>query len=93
LTGTVVFDGNGNYALTAQVSETTVSSGAPQSMNFTGSYAVSSSGMFAMDNPLSTGDTIDGGVGTSALAGSSTESAIFDFMAAVPMGSAATTHR
>jgi uncharacterized protein (TIGR03437 family) len=90
LTGTATFDGMGNYTLTAQVSDTTVSSGAPQSMSFTGTYAVSSSGVFIMDNPLSSGDSIFGGVGKSALVGSSTESAFFDFMVAVPMGSPAT---
>ena len=42
-----------------------------------------------MDNPLSSGDAIYGGVGASALTGSSTENStgFLDFMVAVPIGS------
>ena len=87
LTGTISFNGNGSYTLKGQVSDTTVSSGAPQPLNITGVYAVSASGTLAMENPLSPGDTIFGGVGRSALVGSSTESPFFDFMVAVPMAS------
>ena len=87
LTGTVSFDGNGSYTLNGQISDNTVSSGAPQPLNTTGVYAVSASGTFAMENPWSPGDTIFGGVGKSAILGSSTESAFFDFMVAVPMAS------
>jgi uncharacterized protein (TIGR03437 family) len=86
LTGTVVFN-NGTYTLTAQVADTTVSGGLPQSFSASGNYAVNASGMFAMDDPLSSGDTIFGGVGASAITGSSTESSAFNFMAAVPVGS------
>src|ERR1039457_956587 len=67
LTGTISFNGNGSYTLKGQVSDTTVSSGAPQPLNITGVYAVSASGTLAMENPLSPGDTIFGGVGRSAL--------------------------
>jgi uncharacterized protein (TIGR03437 family) len=87
LTGTISFDGNGSYTFNGQVSDTTVSSGAPQPLSVTGVYAVSASGTFAMENPWSTGDTIFGGVGKSAILGSSYESAFFDFMVAVPMAS------
>jgi len=89
LTGTITFSG-GTYKLTAQVSDTTVSGGTPQPLNVTGNYAVNASGMFAMDDPLSSGDVLYGGIGPSAIVGSATESAFFDFMVAVPMGSSAT---
>jgi uncharacterized protein (TIGR03437 family) len=85
LTGTISFDGNGSYTFNGQVSDTTVSSGAPQPLSVTGIYAVSASGTLAMENEWSPGDTIFGGVGKSAIVGSSTESAFFDFMVAVPM--------
>jgi uncharacterized protein (TIGR03437 family) len=90
LTGIIAFDGAGNYTLNGQLSDNTMSSGAPQSLSsITGTYAVNASGVLVMDNPLSQGDYIYGGVGTSALVGSSTEnsSGFFDFMVAVPMGS------
>jgi hypothetical protein len=91
LTGTITFSGSGTYTLTAQVSDNTISSGAPQPLSITaGNYSVNASGMIAMDDPLSAGDTIYGGVGPSAITGSATESAFFDFMVAVPMGTSVT---
>jgi len=90
LTGTVTFS-EGAYQLSGQVSDTAVSGGVPQPLLATGTYSVNASGMFVMDNPLSAGDLIYGGVGTSAIVGSSTESAFFDFMVAVPIGPSATS--
>jgi hypothetical protein len=87
LTGTISFDGNGSYTFNGQVSDTTISSGAPQPLSITGIYAVSASGTLAMENEWSPGDTIFGGVGKSAILGSSYESGFFDFMVAVPMAS------
>jgi uncharacterized protein (TIGR03437 family) len=89
LAGTVTFSG-GAYTLNGQVSDTTVSVGAPQPLTASGNYSVNASGMFVMDNPLSAGDYIYGGVGPSAITGSSTESGFFDFMVAVPVGSSVT---
>lgn len=90
LTGTITFN-SGTYTLNAQVSDTTVSGGAPQSMTLNGNYSVNASGMFAMDDPLSSGDTLFGGIGPSAITGSATESSTgLDFMVAVPMASAVT---
>ncbi len=89
LTGTITFDGAGTYSLTAQVSDNTISSGAPQPLSITaGNYSVNASGMIAMDDPLNSNDTLYGGVGPSAITGSATESSTdFDFMVAVPMAS------
>jgi len=86
LTGTITFN-KGTYSLNARVSDTTVSGGAAQPLVTTGGYAVNSSGMLAMDDPLSSGDIIYGGIGPSAIVGSSTESVFFNFMVAVPVGS------
>jgi len=86
LTGTITFNA-GTYTVNAQVADTAVSGGAPQALNTTGNYAANSSGMFAMDDPLSPGDVLYGGIGASAIVGSATESLSFDFMVAVPMGS------
>jgi uncharacterized protein (TIGR03437 family) len=89
LTGTIDFSA-GAYILSAQVSDTAVSGGVPQQLTATGNYSVNASGMFVMDNPLSPNDLIYGGVGPSAIVGSSTESAVFDFMVGVPIGPSAT---
>jgi len=89
LTGTINFSA-GAYILSAQVSDTAVSEGVPQQLTATGNYSVNASGMFVMDNPLSPNDLIYGGVGPSAIVGSSTESAVFDFMVGVPIGPSAT---
>jgi uncharacterized protein (TIGR03437 family) len=86
LTGTISFSG-GTYTLNAQVSDDTVSNGTPQPLSTSGNYSVNASGVFAMDDPLSSGDTLYGGVGPSAIVGSATESTTgIDFMVAVPMG-------
>jgi uncharacterized protein (TIGR03437 family) len=91
LTGTITFNGSGNYTLTAQVSDNTISSGAPQPLSISaGNYSVNASGMILMDDPLSAGDFIYGGVGPSAITGSATESLFFDFMVAVPMATSVT---
>lgn len=91
ITGTISFDGNGNYTETGQLSDSTVSSGAPQSITLSGTYAVSSSGVLILTSPLVTGDYVYGGVGVSAVVASSTEGNILDMMVAVPMGSNTST--
>jgi len=87
VTGTFSFDGNGNYALAGQISDNTVNSGASQALSVSGQYQVSSSGLLELVNPLDSTQTVFGGIGKSALVGSSTESSIVDMMVAVPMGS------
>src|ERR1700738_4779262 len=44
LNATIAFDGSGNYNATGQLSDSTVSSGAPQTFSFKGTYGVSPSG-------------------------------------------------
>ena len=88
LTGTISFSG-GSYTLTAQLSDNTVSSGAPQQLSTMGNYSVNASGMFAMDDPLSNGDTLYGGIGPSAIVGSASRSSSIDFMVAVPIAASA----
>lgn len=84
-TATFVFDGAGNYTSTGQVSDNGLSSGAPQAFTFKGTYSVSSSGTLRMQNALSTTDLVWGGVGKSAIVGSSTESNEFDLLVGVPV--------
>ena len=84
-TATFVFDGAGNYSATGQISDNGLSSGAPQALSFKGTYSVSSSGLLRMQNPLSTTDIVWGGVGQSAIVGSSTESNEFDMLVGVPV--------
>ena len=90
LNASVTFDGKGNYSLTGTVSDNTVSSGQATSFTFTGTYAVAAGGLFQMQNPLSSSDSVFGGVGASAIVGSSTESNLFDMLVGVPVGNAVT---
>ena len=90
ITATATFDGNGKYTLTGQIADSTVSSGSPQALNFSGNYAVNSSGVFKIQNPVSSDDSVYGGVGKSAIVGSSSEATFLDFLIAVPMGSGST---
>ena len=89
-TGTYVFDGAGNYTSTGQVSDNTASSGTAQAFSFKGTYSVSSSGLLRMQDPLSTNDLVWGGVGKSAIVGSSTESNEFDMLIGVPVSGSVT---
>ena len=90
LTATAMFDGNGKYTLAGQLSDNTVSSGSPVALTFAGSYAVNASGVFKIDNPVASGESVFGGVGKSAIVGSSVESTFLDFLVAIPMAPAAT---
>ncbi|MBV8819075.1 MAG: hypothetical protein JO022_12010 [Acidobacteriaceae bacterium] len=88
MTGTMNFDGNGNYSFTGQLSTSTVSSGTPQSFSTSGSYAITAGGLLRMDDPLSSGDSLFGGVGNSAFVASATESqTALDLMVGVPIAS------
>lgn len=96
--GTITFDGAGNYAVTGTSVDNTVSSGAPQTLAVTGTYAIGSNGLGYIANPLSPGnanDYIYGAVSQGVYIGSSTESGVgtsilVDIFAAIPVGSAPT---
>ena len=75
--GTITFDGAGNYTVTGTTVDNTVSSGAPQPLNVTGTYAIGSNGAGYIANPLYPTDSnayIYGAVAQGVYTGSSTES-------------------
>lgn len=96
--GTITFDGAGNYTLTGTTVDNTVSNGAAQSLNVTGTYAIGSNGTGYVSNPLyptNPSDYIYGAVSQGVYTGSSTESVIGagnfgvnDIFVAIPVGSA-----
>lgn len=91
LTGTMTFDGAGNYAFAGQMTDSQAgSSGVSYSVN--GTYMVSASGLIKLTNPVDTTDEVYGGVGAlgpSAIVGSSTEGPNSDIFIAIPAGSGA----
>ena len=75
--GAIAFDGAGNYTVTGTTADNTVSAGAPQALSATGTYAIGSSGLGYMANPLypaNNSDLIYGAVAQGVFTGSSTES-------------------
>ncbi len=89
LYGTMTFDGKGNYTVTGQKVDSTISSGTPQSFTFSsGTYGISASGFGYIDNPLFTSESVIGAVAQGVFVGSSTEGSLNDVFVAVPAGSA-----
>ncbi len=96
--GSIVFDGLGTYTISATTVDNTVSSGAPQPLNVTGTYAIGSNGAGYIANPLSPTDFnvyIYGAVAQGVYTGSSTESEeegniLNDILIAIPAASALT---
>jgi uncharacterized protein (TIGR03437 family) len=89
--GTITFDGAGNYTLTGTKIDSTVSSGAPQSISFTGTYAIGANGTGYIDNPVIS-DTVYGAVGQGVFVGSSTEGLNNDILIAIPAASTPATN-
>src|ERR1700689_4719080 len=75
--GTLTFDGNGNFTVSGQ-QLTGTASAAGLSVN--GTYTVSPGGFVTLSNPLIAGVTMNARLGAEALMGSSTEAAtsVFD---------------
>ena len=101
LTGTMSFDGNGNYSLTGQLMDS--QSGNTQAFQTTGGYAVSASGFAQVSNPIhnflapsNRGSDIEfgavGAFGPTAIVASSTETTngYNDIFIAIPAGSGVT---
>ena len=89
LTGTMTFDGNGNYSFSGQ--ELNSASVIPSPYTTTGVYAVSSSGLAQIQTPIDmdSADTEYGGVGaTGAVVASATEGQYNDIFIAIPEGPA-----
>ena len=93
LYGTVVFDGKGNYSMTA----TEYGLGSKQPTAVTpapsGTYTIAASGHGMMDNPIVSGDAVHGVVSAQGIfLGSSTEGSYNDLFIAVPASSPAATN-
>lgn len=97
--GLIVFDGAGNYTVTGTTVDNTVSSGAPQALTTTGTYAIGSNGLGYVENPLYQGDTYDylyGALSQGIFTGSATEAegegyVLNDIFVAIPVASTAPT--
>lgn len=90
--GTLTFDGNGNFTVTGQ-QLTGTSPAAALSGN--GTYTVNPGGIVTLSNPLLPGVTINARLGAEALVGSSTEAGttVFDLFIAVRGSVTAVTNR
>lgn len=96
--GSITFDGAGNYTLSGTTVDNTVSSGSPQALNLTGTYAIGSNGTGYVANPLypmNQSARIYGAVAQGVYTGSSTESLdneeiLNDIFVAIPVGTAPT---
>src|ERR1700687_4903466 len=69
-TGTLTFDGNGNFTISGQQ---LIGTGAPVALSGSGTYAVKPGGFVTLANPLRSGVTINARLGVGAVIGSSTE--------------------
>jgi uncharacterized protein (TIGR03437 family) len=98
--GTIVFDGAGNYTLTGTTLDNVATSGAPQPLSVTGTYAIGSNGTGIITNPLYETDpnaTIYGAVAQGIFTGSSTEAEndgnyLNDIFIAIPAAASAPTN-
>jgi uncharacterized protein (TIGR03437 family) len=98
--GLIMFDGLGNYTVTGTSVDNTVSGGAPQALNVTGTYAIGSNGTGYVANPLFTTDFNDyiyGAVSQGVFSGSSTEAegegyVLNDVFIAIPTAATAPTN-
>jgi uncharacterized protein (TIGR03437 family) len=98
--GTIRFSGGGNYTITGTTVDNTVSSGAPQPLNVSGTYAIGGNGAGYIANPLAPTDFnsyIYGAEAQGVFTGSSTESEqggelVNDIFIAIPIASTAPTN-
>jgi uncharacterized protein (TIGR03437 family) len=96
--GSITFDGAGKYTVAGTSVDNTVSNGAPQALNTTGTYAIGSNGIGYIANPLfptDGNDYIYGAVAQGVFIGSSTEAEqellpLNDIFIAIPTGTAPT---
>jgi uncharacterized protein (TIGR03437 family) len=85
--GTLTFDGNGNFTISAQQ---LVGTTAAASITGNGTYTVKPGGFVTMTNPQRAGATVNARLGSTALVGSSTEAGatVFDLLVAIPAATA-----
>jgi len=77
--GTLTFDGNGNFTVSAQQ---LVGTAAAVTLTVNGTYTVKPGGFVTMTNPQRAGSTVNARLGATALVGSSTEAGatVFDLL-------------
>jgi uncharacterized protein (TIGR03437 family) len=97
LYGTIVFDGKGNYVITGQQIDNTVSGGQPQPLSVTATYGIGANGLGSLDNPVAPTDSTNwvwGGVGQGGVfVGSDTEGGEYnDTFIAIPAPAANATN-
>jgi len=86
LYGTIAFDGQGNYSISAEYLE--YQNGGTTPITSSGTYKISASGYGFMDNPVVTGASVYGMVGANGIfVGSSTDSGYNDLFVAAPLAS------
>lgn len=92
ITGTMTFDGNGNYTFTGQKTDSTAGS-APAAYTISkGTYALAANGLLQLQNPFDSTDIDYGGVGAigpSAFVASATEGAYDDILVGIPISTSA----
>jgi uncharacterized protein (TIGR03437 family) len=96
--GTITFDGAGNYVIVGSTTDNTVSNGSAQTLTVSGTYAIGSNGTGYLENPIYPNDqtaVIYGAVSQGVFTGSSTETwstgNIFnDIFIAIPTGAVPT---
>jgi uncharacterized protein (TIGR03437 family) len=95
--GTISFNGAGSYTISGTTVDNTISGGAAQALNVTGTYAIGSNGAGYVSNPLyptNFNDYIYGAVANGVYTGSSSESEeigiLNDIFIAIPIGPAPT---
>jgi uncharacterized protein (TIGR03437 family) len=95
--GTITFNGSGQYTITGSTIDNTVSGGAPVALSVSGTYAIGSSGLGYISNPLYPNNSVDnifGSVAQGVFTGSSTESedggVLNDIFVAIPFGAVPT---
>jgi uncharacterized protein (TIGR03437 family) len=96
--GTITFDGAGNYVIVGSSVDNTMNNGSPQTLTVTGKYAIGSNGTGYLENPIYPNDDtafIYGAVSQGVFTGSATETALSgniynDIFIAIPTGSTPT---
>ena len=88
LTGTMTFDGKGDYTFSGQELDTTNGNTVQPYSVTSGTYAVSSSGLVQIQNPVDNTDIDYGAVGGAGeIVASATEGSYDDILVAIPAGS------
>src|SRR5258707_4473300 len=81
--GTLTFDGNGNFSISAQQ---LIGTSSATALTGSGTYTVKPGGFVTLTNPQRASATVNARLGATALVGSSTEvgATVFDLLIAMP---------